>query len=226
MPGWRDAGMAGCSAPSSPQQGWRQVPPSPGTSAALRDDVRAPSVLGTVYGCVGAWFRSREAPACAYCLAATLSRNAEHAAAPGQAWRGGRRGAKGWPAALCGEGGGHHRLQAQPAARRAILGRDPAARGSAGSSVLPLRGGRQQVAEAARERGTCLGGGFLGHQAPARCHPALGDASGCSDRVISGSGTPAGASTQIPSAGRDHPPGGLGPGASLPVAGKVGIIPA
>lgn len=93
---------------------------SRGTSAAPGDDDQALSVPST-RGCPGTRL---EALAHIYCLAPTLSRNAEHAAVEG-----GRPGAKSWPPALQREGREEDVAPGPACSEKCNLGRDLRCRG-------------------------------------------------------------------------------------------------
>lgn len=135
----------GCSALSL-----QQVLLSRGTSTALGDVDRALSVPST-RGCPSARL---EALAHVYCLAPTLSRNAEHAAVEG-----GRPGAKSWPPALQREGREEDVAPGPACSEKCNLGRDLRHRGPLmAQNFLCIAAGRrrqqaQPSAEAARERG-------------------------------------------------------------------------
>lgn len=146
--------------------------------------------------------------------APTLSRNAEHAAVLGRPWR--EAGLEPRAGLLpSGERGEEDVAPGPACSEKSNLGRDPQHGGPPmAQTFLCIVAGRrrqlaQPVAEAARERGTCLEWSRVSglRQGAILCREALGDASWCSDRVSLPSGTPACTSTQLPS--RQGLPGSL-----------------
>ena len=132
--------------------------------------------------------------------APALSRNAEHAAAPGRC-----AGRQAWSRGLasCPPQRGERKtwLQTQPAVRKSSLGREPWRRGLPMAQVF---GWWQAEAGSGRSRSLMLpgrgeharGGSASPGSGKTLCWEALGDSGRCS-------GTPAHPSTQLPSVGRE-----------------------